>query len=179
MDGVTGEVAAPRRATGLLEQETETGATRRSRQTDIGGSLMIEKDNVYRDISATADSRWISMGLRVVAGVGLIAMTAAGLVACGGPSDSGSTAASTVSTVALPSSSVAVTTSVTVTTSTTTTVVATATSTTMTTTTTTESAEVAARPSAPSFSGDTLDGAPVSLQAYAGRPLVLVFWSSG
>ncbi|MFH0915562.1 MAG: hypothetical protein V1912_03840 [bacterium] len=138
---------------------------------------MIEKDDVYRDISATADSRRISMGLRVVAGVALIAMTAAGLAACGGPSDFGSTAASTVSTVALTSSSAIVTTSVTVTT--TTTVVATATSTTMTTTTTTESAEVAARPSAPSFSGDTLNGAPVSLEAYAGRPLVLVFWSSG
>jgi hypothetical protein len=35
------------------------------------------------------------------------------------------------------------------------------------------------RPAAPAFSGVTLSGEEVSLQSFAGRPLVLVFWSSG
>lgn len=32
---------------------------------------------------------------------------------------------------------------------------------------------------APSFAGVTLDGNQVSLQSYHGKPLVLLFWSSG
>ncbi len=35
------------------------------------------------------------------------------------------------------------------------------------------------RPPAPEFSGVTLSGMEVSLDSFAGRPLVLVFWSSG
>lgn len=35
------------------------------------------------------------------------------------------------------------------------------------------------RPPAPEFTGVTLSGREVSLDSFAGRPLVLVFWSSG
>jgi AhpC/TSA family len=31
---------------------------------------------------------------------------------------------------------------------------------------------------APVFSGKTLGGAPVSLESYRGKPLVLIFWAS-
>lgn len=34
------------------------------------------------------------------------------------------------------------------------------------------------RQAAPGFSGTTMDGAPVSLEAYKGRPTVLIFWAS-
>jgi hypothetical protein len=39
-------------------------------------------------------------------------------------------------------------------------------------------AAAAAAPAAPGFSGKTLTGAPVSLKAYHGKPLVLLFWGS-
>lgn len=34
------------------------------------------------------------------------------------------------------------------------------------------------RSAAPDFEGDTLQGTEVSLDSYAGKPLVLIFWAS-
>ena len=53
----------------------------------------------------------------------------------------------------------------------------TAASTTTTSRSVTTTAAAAPRP-APDFSGTTLDGTPVSLASFKGKPLLLVFWAS-